>query len=174
MAESADDSGFTIRLDPTEAPARRIPVRYWPSPNAVIFGHLTLGESTAEGDVTRYAATFTAGPLHGEQPVYDLHITPKEPTVPKRLPDEQLRRLTQYVHPDETTEYVREWLHSMADELLELRQEQAKVRAALAGHPRCDVIPDDDLVSCGWKHAVVDIQRAIDAPHTTQRESDRG
>jgi hypothetical protein len=49
-----------------------------------------------------------------------------------------------------------------------------RVRAALAGHPRCDVIPDDDLVSCGWKHAVADIQHAIDAPHTAQKETDRG
>lgn len=41
---------------------------------------------------------------------------------PARLTDEQLRRLTEYVHPDETTDYVRPWLHSMAAELLELRR----------------------------------------------------
>jgi hypothetical protein len=38
-----------------------------------------------------------------------------------RLTDEQLRRLTDYVHPDEATDYVRGWVHSMAAELLELR-----------------------------------------------------
>ncbi|MGW6121476.1 hypothetical protein ACWFRF_20710 [Nocardia sp. NPDC055165] len=74
----ADDSGLTIRLDPTETPARRIPVRFWPSQGAVIFGHLTLGEPISEGDVVRYDATFTAGPLDGEQPVYDLRVNQKE------------------------------------------------------------------------------------------------
>lgn len=40
---------------------------------------------------------------------------------PVCLADEQLRRITQYVHPDEKTEYVRPWLHSMAGELLAAR-----------------------------------------------------
>ena len=36
-------------------------------------------------------------------------------------------------------------------------------RAALDGHPVCDVHPDDDPVSCGWKRAVADVRRALDA-----------
>lgn len=39
-----------------------------------------------------------------------------------RMTDEQLRRLTQYVHPDQATDYVRPWMHSMAHELIQLRQ----------------------------------------------------
>ena len=35
--------------------------------------------------------------------------------------------------------------------------------AALDGHPACDVHPDDDPVSCGWKRAVADVRRALDA-----------
>ncbi|MEV4155436.1 hypothetical protein AB0J48_20640 [Nocardia salmonicida] len=68
---------LTLRFDPRETPVqRRIPVRYRPNPNTVILGHLTIGEPTVEGDLVRYDATFTMGPLHGEQPVYDLRITP--------------------------------------------------------------------------------------------------
>ncbi|MEU3011086.1 hypothetical protein [Nocardia asteroides] len=48
---------------------------------------------------------------------------------PARLTDEQLRRLTDYVHPDETTDYVRPWLHSMAAELLALRPRVAELEA---------------------------------------------
>ncbi|MBF6538201.1 hypothetical protein IU418_13405 [Nocardia farcinica] len=36
-----------------------------------------------------------------------------------------------------------------------------RARTALAGHPRCEVHPADDLVSCGWKRAVADVQRAL-------------
>ena len=31
------------------------------------------------------------------------------------------------------------------------------------GHPVCDARPDDDPVSCGWKRAVADVRRALDA-----------
>lgn len=36
-----------------------------------------------------------------------------------------------------------------------------RARTALSGHPRCEVHPADDLVSCGWKRAVADVQRAL-------------
>ena len=44
-------------------------------------------------------------------------------------------------------------------------QTLAPIRAALDGHPACDVHPDDDPVSCGWKRAVAvaDVRRALDA-----------
>ena len=46
----------------------------------------------------------------------------------------------------------------------EIRAEAlAPIRAALDGHPVCDVHPDDDPVSCGWKRAVADVRRALDA-----------
>lgn len=36
----------------------------------------------------------------------------------------------------------------------EIREQAlAPIRAALDGHPVCDVHPDDDPVSCGWKRA---------------------
>lgn len=38
----------------------------------------------------------------------------------------------------------------------------AAVRAALAGHPRCDVHPGDDAITCGWKRAVADVQAVLD------------
>ena len=37
-----------------------------------------------------------------------------------------------------------------------------KVRAALAGHPRCDRHGGDDPVTCGWKSAVLDVQAVLD------------
>lgn len=38
----------------------------------------------------------------------------------------------------------------------------APIRAALANHPACDIYPDDDPVTCGWKRAVADVQAALD------------
>lgn len=39
----------------------------------------------------------------------------------------------------------------------------APIRAALAGHPVCDVRPDGGIPSCGWKRAVADVRQALDA-----------
>ncbi|MBF6358224.1 hypothetical protein IU449_27380 [Nocardia higoensis] len=60
---------------------------------------------------------------------------------------------------------------SVADlgaDLAAARAVLARVNAALATHPRCDVHPDDDAVSCGWKRAVASVQGALDS------EADRG
>ena len=38
----------------------------------------------------------------------------------------------------------------------------APIRAALANHPRCDIHPDDDSITCGWKRAVASVQAALD------------
>ena len=38
----------------------------------------------------------------------------------------------------------------------------APIRAALADHPRCDIHPDDDPITCGWKRAVASVQAALD------------
>lgn len=37
-----------------------------------------------------------------------------------------------------------------------------RVRKALAGHPSCDVHPDDDPITCGWKRVVADITHALE------------
>ncbi|QOH59849.1 hypothetical protein [Rhodococcus rhodochrous] len=36
-----------------------------------------------------------------------------------------------------------------------------RVRTALDRHPACDIHPDDDPVTCGWKRAVADARRAL-------------
>lgn len=71
---------LTLHLDPAEKPARRIPARFWPDPHTFILGHLAVSEPTIDGDLARYSATFTPGPLYGEQPRYDLRVTPAEGT----------------------------------------------------------------------------------------------
>ena len=53
------------------------------------------------------------------------------------------------------------WLAGHDAEVRE--QALAPIRAALAKHPTCDVHPDGDYPSCGWKRAVADVQRALDA-----------
>ena len=46
----------------------------------------------------------------------------------------------------------------------EIREQAlAPIRTALDGHPVCDTRPDDDYPSCGWKRAVADVRRALDA-----------
>ncbi len=46
-----------------------------------------------------------------------------------------------------------------------------RIREALAGHPRCDVHPDDDVISCGWKHTVASVQWALDTTEPTTEET---
>ena len=41
-------------------------------------------------------------------------------------------------------------------------QALAPIRAALAGHPSCDIHPDDDPIACGWKRAVASVQAVLD------------
>jgi hypothetical protein len=41
----------------------------------------------------------------------------------------------------------------------------AAVRAARADHPVCKEHPDDDLISCGWKRTVLDVDRALAAEY---------
>lgn len=40
---------------------------------------------------------------------------------------------------------------------------EAKVREAVARHPKCDRYDDDGPISCGWKSAFRDVVRALDA-----------
>lgn len=44
------------------------------------------------------------------------------------------------------------------------------IREALAGHPRCDIHPDGDSITCGWKHAVASVQAVLDAAEQTQED----
>ena len=53
------------------------------------------------------------------------------------------------------------WLAAREAEIRE--RTLAPIRAALDGHPVCDTRPDDDYPSCGWKRAVADVRRALDA-----------
>ena len=48
-------------------------------------------------------------------------------------------------------------------------QALAPIREALAGHPRCDIHPDDDPITCGWKRAVFDVQSTLDRAYRIER-----
>ena len=41
-------------------------------------------------------------------------------------------------------------------------QALAPIREALSGHPSCDIHPDGDPITCGWKRAVASVQAALD------------
>lgn len=38
-----------------------------------------------------------------------------------------------------------------------------RVQTALDSHPACDVHPDDDPITCGWKRVVADVTKALDS-----------
>ena len=59
-----------------------------------------------------------------------------------------------------STDEWREWYYTMRAEIR--AQALAPIRAALAGHPRCDIHPDGDSIACGWKRAVASVQAALD------------
>ena len=40
-----------------------------------------------------------------------------------------------------------------------------RIKAARADHPVCKEHPDDDLISCGWKRTVLDVDRALAAEY---------
>ena len=61
---------------------------------------------------------------------------------------------------DWSTDDWHEWYHTMRAEIR--AQALAPIRAALAGHPRCDIHPDGDPITCGWKRAVASVQAALD------------
>lgn len=50
---------------------------------------------------------------------------------------------------------------ALLDHIAELEAKVARVEAALGNHPRCEKHPDDDIVTCGWKSAVLDVQAAL-------------
>lgn len=45
--------------------------------------------------------------------------------------------------------------------IAELEAKVARVEAALANHPRCERHPEDDVIKCGWKSAVLSVQWAL-------------
>ena len=45
-----------------------------------------------------------------------------------------------------------------------------RVKSARSDHPQCDVHDNDDPISCGWKRAVLDIDRAL-APESPPKPS---
>ena len=65
---------------------------------------------------------------------------------------------------NDEAEARRQFSRYLAAHDAEIREQTlAPIRAALAGHPVCDTRPDDDYPSCGWKRAVADVRRALDA-----------
>ena len=60
----------------------------------------------------------------------------------------------------------RRWLAARDAEVR--AQALAPIREALADHPRCDIHPDGDPITCGWKRAVASVQAALD--HADQIE----
>ena len=46
-----------------------------------------------------------------------------------------------------------------------LQGQVGRVRVALSNYPRaCEKHPDDDVIRCGWKSAVLDVQNALEGP----------
>ena len=44
----------------------------------------------------------------------------------------------------------------------ELKKVIKDIEQALSNHPRCDKYDSDDVISCGWKSAVSDVQNVLD------------
>lgn len=68
---------------------------------------------------------------------------------------------------------ARATIEALVKERDELAAVIERVQKARADHPSCDAHPDADVVKCGWKSAVLDIDTAIDAaPADALREHD--
>lgn len=67
-----------------------------------------------------------------------------------------LREDAQNVAGEARTElHQRELHHFETEQILD------RIKAARSNHPECEKHPDDDVVKCGWKIAVQDIDRAL-------------
>lgn len=91
--------------------------------------------------------------------------------MPDRVTDEQLDTYATNPHRAGGLEISQmAWeLHASRARIAELEAIVEAVRTALAQHPRCDVHPDDDVITCGWKLAVAGVQRALDTTEVTDR-----
>lgn len=65
------------------------------------------------------------------------------------------------LHHQEVADTYRDHANAMARQRDALQAKIDAVRQALSGHPRCDVHPGDDPITCGWKRAVADVRRAL-------------
>jgi len=62
---------------------------------------------------------------------------------------------------DELREDHTESEKALIDEVNRLTDVLEKIKVARSNHPECEKHPDDDVVSCGWKVVVQDIDRAL-------------
>ena len=61
-------------------------------------------------------------------------------------------------------ENMRRELSESAGRNIDLHLRIGAIRDALYRHPKiCDTRPDGESITCGWKHAVADIQHALEA-----------
>ena len=81
---------------------------------------------------------------------------PGLPPLPGQAREMSVKRRLTPKRERETPEYL------AAHEREVRAQALAPIREALAGHPRCDIHPDSDAITCGWMRAVASVQAALD------------
>ena len=127
----------------------------WEQGNCVVPGD---AQSTREAfAVTRlyHQAADAEFIAHARQDIPDLCDEVERLRHYRSLPDGYVWQ--DYYSPEDVLK-IREPLDA---EIERLRAVVAEVEKALSNHPECDKYGPDDVISCGWKRAVVDVRRAL-------------
>ena len=132
-----------------------------------ILDHLEAQQT--EASLRRGLADITAGRTVDlgsfAQPATDPPAAPSVPTdltAPQSEPEQlggsdfTVRMADRLADPEVLAGYL------AAHEREVRAQALAPIREALAHHPRCDIHPDDDPITCGWRRAVASVQAALD------------
>lgn len=144
------------KTEKDEAPGGRLPDGCTCPDDCDCDGQVVCGVQA--GATSRYCQSpvgHTGGHVSGNHSWHDSPSTDLPPVLPdtsgwvKRVPGECL-----------STDRDQPTLAKL-DRVAELEAVVARVEAALGNHPHCEKHPDDDVITCGWKSAVLDVQAAL-------------
>ena len=166
MTDHLADARFCV-TSASQAPDAGCAISWLTATCKQIIAHLEAQQT--EASLRRGLADITAGRTVDlgsfAQPATDPPAAPSVPTdltAPQSEPEQlggsdfTVRMADRLADPEVLAGYL------AAHEREVRAQALAPIREALAHHPRCDIHPDDDPITCGWRRAVASVQAALD------------